>query len=506
MGGIIVRKKKKKSLFSKLTSKGIILSVQLITSLVFLGYMYILKIIPVKYYFVIVIILFLLLLAEMIWITSGARKKRRTGACSRIFFSKLSSLLLSIMLIVGSVYASIGNNFISNITSALMQTRVIAVYAMKNGEIKNIEDLKGKTIGVENKKSVSEITDALAEIQDKIDKAPEKENFDDYAELADALYEGKVDCIVADQSYLGVLETNHESFTDETRVVYKMEVQEKLEAVTSKTDVTENPFIIYLTGIDTYGSVSTISRADVNLVVCVNPIEKQVLMVSVPRDTQVNLNKNGKMDKITHSAMYGINETILTLEDFLDLKVNYYAKTNFSGITNIIDALGGIEVESPYAFTTLHGNYKINKGINEMDGDKALCFVRERYALPSGDFDRGKNQQRLLMAMLKKAISPKIITNYNNILAAVEGSFETDMTSDDIKSLINMQLDDMANWDVFNVQVTGEGEISYDTYSQKGKKTYITVPDKKNLNKIIKVIDKIESGKKLKKSDVNGLN
>lgn len=501
-----MRKKKKKSLFSKLTSKGIILTLQLITSIVFLRYVYVLKMLPSKYYFIIVIVLFLLLLIEMIWITSGARKKRRTGARSRIFFSKLTSILLSALFIVGSVYASIGDNFISNITSAFMQTRVIAIYAMKDSNIKNVEDLKGKTFGIENEKSISEITDALAQIQDKIDETPEKKNYDDYAELADALYDEKVDCIIADQSYLGVLETNHESFSDETRVIYKMEVQEKIEAVTTKTDVTENPFIIYLTGIDTYGSVSTISRADVNLVVCVNPIEKQVLLVSVPRDTQVNLNRNGKMDKITHSAMYGINETILTLEDFLDLKVNYYAKTNFSGITNIIDALGGVEVESPYKFTTLHGNYEIKKGVNEMDGDKALCFVRERYALPGGDFDRGKNQQRLLMAMLKKAMSPKIITNYNNILAAVEGSFETDMTSDDIKSLVNMQLDDMADWDIFNVQVTGEGKISYDMYSQKGKKTYITVPDKKVLNKIIKVIDKIEAGEKLTESDVKGLN
>ena len=284
-----------------------------------------------------------------------------------------------------------------------------------------------------------------------------------------------------------------------------MQLQEKLEAVTTKTDVTENPFIVYITGIDTYGSVNTISRADVNLVVCVNPLEKQVLMVSVPRDTQVNLHKNGKMDKITHSAMYGINETIQTLEDFLDLKVNYYAKTNFSGITNIIDALGGVEVDSPYEFTTLHGNYKIKKGVNELNGDQALCFVRERYALPSGDFDRGKNQQRLLKAMLKKAMSPKIITNYSNILAAVEGSFETDMSSDDIKSLVNMQLDEMANWEMFNVQVTGDGAISYDTYSQKGKKTYITIPYKKSIQNIRKVIDKIEAGKKLTEADVKGL-
>lgn len=501
----MAKKKKKKGMFSKLTSKGIILTIQLIASAVFLGYIYVLKMLPTRYYAILIIVLIALLLLEMIWITSGARRKRRTGKGFRIFISKFVSVALSALLIVGSVYASQGNSFLSNITSAFTQTRVIAVYAMKQGKINKVEDLKGKTIGVENKTSVSSITDALAQVQEKIGKEPEKKNYSDYADLADALYKGEVDCIVADQSYLGVLETNHESFEDETKVVYKMEVQEKLEAVTTKTDVTENPFIVYITGIDTYGSVNTISRADVNLVVCVNPLEKQVLMVSVPRDTQVNLHKNGKMDKITHSAMYGINETIQTLEDFLDLKVNYYAKTNFSGITNIIDALGGVEVDSPYEFTTLHGNYKIKKGVNELNGDQALCFVRERYALPSGDFDRGKNQQRLLKAMLKKAMSPKIITNYSNILAAVEGSFETDMSSDDTKSLVNMQLDDMANWEIFNVQVTGDGAISYDTYSQKGKKTYITIPYKKSIQNIRKVIDKIEAGKKLTEADVKGL-
>lgn len=502
----MAKKKKKKGIISKLTSKGIILSIQFIASAVFLGYIYILKMLPIKYYSLLAAFLVILLLIEMIWITSGVRKKRKTGQGFRVFISKFISVALSGLLIVASVAVSKGNNFLSNITSAFTQTRVIAVYALKQSKIAQIEDLKGKMAGVENKTSVSNITNALAQVQEKIGQEPEKKNYDDYADLADALYDGDVDYIVADQSYLGVLETNHESFEDETKVIYKMEVKEKIDAVTTKTDVTENPFIVYITGIDTYGSVNTISRADVNLVVCVNPVDRQVLMVSVPRDTQINLHKNGKMDKITHSAMYGINETIQTLEDFLDLKVNYYAKTNFSGITNIIDALGGVEVDSPYAFTTLHGNYKITKGINKMNGDQALCFVRERYALPGGDFDRGKNQQRLLKAMLKKAMSPQIITNYSNILAAVEGSFETDMSSDDIKSLINMQLDDMGNWEMFNVQVTGEPDISYETYSQKGKKTSITVPSEKAVKNIRKVIDKIENGEKLTDKDVQGLN
>lgn len=500
------KRRKKKRLISKLTSKGIILTLQLISSLIFLIYIGFLKMLPIKYYLLLILIMLFLFMFELVWITAGARKKRRTGKRFKIFISKLTSVLLSTALITATVYASKGNSFLSNITSAFMQTRVIAVYTMKDSDVETIEDLKHKKFGIENKTSISNITNALAKIQDEMGKEPEKKNYDDYAELADALYDGKVDCIVADQSYLGILETNHESFNDDTKVIYKIEVKEKMDIVTTKTDVTENPFIFYITGIDTYGSVSTISRVDVNLVICVNPIEKQVLMVSVPRDTQVKLHKNGKMDKITHSAMYGINETILTLQDFLDIKINYYAKTNFSGIVNIIDALGGVEVDSPYAFTTLHGNYQIKKGINELDGDKALCFVRERYALPRGDFDRGKNQQRLLKAMLKKAMSPKIITNYSNILAAVEGSFETDMSSDDIKALVNMQLNDMSEWDMFNVQITGEGKISYDTYSQKGKRTYITVPNKKSLTSIKAVIDKIEAGKRISEADVRGLN
>ena len=488
-----------------ITSKYLILAVQLFATALFTYLIFQLDLVPLKYLIPATGALGLLIIIFFFIMRSGQKKINQGLKSKRSIVTKIISLLMSILLMFASSYVVRGNDFFNTVTKATTQKYLVSVITMKNNSATKLSDLDGKKFGVSYQHDTTTITKAIADMENDLGEQEDMVKYDDYSGLADALYKGEVDCIVADQSYLGVLETNHESFEDETKVVYKMEVQEKLEAVTTKTDVTENPFIVYITGIDTYGSVNTISRADVNLVVCVNPLEKQVLMVSVPRDTQVNLHKNGKMDKITHSAMYGINETIQTLEDFLDLKVNYYAKTNFSGITNIIDALGGVEVDSPYEFTTLHGNYKIQKGVNELNGDQALCFVRERYALPSGDFDRGKNQQRLLKAMLKKAMSPKIITNYSNILAAVEGSFETDMSSDDIKSLVNMQLDDMANWEMFNVQVTGDGAISYDTYSQKGKKTYITIPYKKSIQNIRKVIDKIEAGKKLTEADVKGL-
>ena len=464
-------KKKKRSFMSKLFSRRILLLIQFIVSIIFLGCIYILKMLPMKYYLILCGIIFLLWMLSSLLIKSGIKKKKRENKYARLIFGKLLSLILSIALGFVSVMAFKGNNFLSNITGSFTQTRVICMYVKKESAIKSLSDVKGNTeIGIASEKGSKNITSA-----------------------------------VADNAYMALLEANHEGIDENLKSLYKVEIQEKLNSVTQETNVTKNPFIVYMTGIDTYGTVSAISRADVNLAVCVSPIQKQILIVSIPRDTQITLHKNGKMDKLTHSAMYGINETISSIEDFLDLKVNYYAKTNFSGITNIIDALGGVTIDSPYEFTTLHGHYHINKGINQMDGDKALCFVRERYALPSGDFDRGRNQQRLLKAMINKAVSPKIITNYSNILQAVEGCFETNMSSEDIKSLVQTQLDDMSKWKMYNVQLTGDPEISYKTYSMKGKKCYTMKPNKKSLNGIINVINKIEDGKRITDQDVKGL-
>ena len=489
-----------------ITSKYLILAVQLFATALFTYLIFQLDLVPLKYLIPATGALGLLIIIFFFIMRSGQKKINQGLKSKRSIVTKIISLLMSILLMFASSYVVRGNDFFNTVTKATTQKYLVSVITMKNNSATKLSDLDGKKFGVSYQHDTTTITKAIADMENDLGEQEDMVKYDDYSGLADALYKGEVDAIIVGQEYKSMLEANHDSFDDETKIIKSYEYESKLSVTTKQTNVTENPFTIYVTGIDTYGSVSTVARSDVNLIVTVNPKTKQILMTSIPRDCEIQLHKNGKMDKLTHSAMYGINETIQTLEDFLDMKVNYYAKTNFSGIINIIDSLGGVEVESPYAFTTLHGNYEIKKGINEMDGEKALCFVRERYALPHGDFDRGKNQQRLLKAMLKKAMSPKIITNYKNILAAIEGSFETDMSSDDIKSLINMQLDDMANWDSFNVQITGKDSQSYNTYSQKGQKRYITIPDKEVLNKIKKVINKIESGKELTEKDIEGLN
>ena len=484
-----------------ITSKYLVLTVQLIATAVFTYFIFVLNIIPLKHLIPITVILALLIIIFFIIMYSGQKKQKQGLRSKRGAITKIISLLLSIVLMIGTTYIMRSESFFNNVTNVSTQKYLVSVITMKDNEKIKLEQFDGDKFGVSYQHDSTTIAKAISDMEDEIGEQ-EYTRYDEYSMLADALYEGKVDAIVVGQEYKSMLEANHENFDNETKVIKSYEYDAKLSVTTKQTDVTESPFNVYVTGIDTYGSVNTVSRSDVNLIVTVNPKTKQILMTSIPRDCEIELDRNGKMDKLTHTGIYGTSETINTIENFLDMQINYYARTNFSGITNIIDALGGITVESDYSFETLHGNYQIKKGKNEMDGDMALCFVRERYALPNGDFDRGKNQQKVLKAMMDKAMSPKIITNFNNILSAIEGSFETDMSSNEIKSLINMQLNDMADWSIHDVQVQGKGYMTTKTYSMRGSEVYVMKPDKDQVKKIAELINSVEEGKKITDEDI----
>lgn len=487
-----------------ITAVPVIVAIQIIATSLFLFFVFKLNLLPLKY---IVMILALVVIALIIFIAvcySGTKKHGKNQFSKRVVVAKVISILVSVALLVVSSYIVRGDRFISNISDAKESTYVVSVITLKNSEVKSIKDLKNKKFGVCYKNDTEILTEAIAHFEDSIG-TQEYTKTDDYMKLADALYNAEVDTIVVGEEYKSMLEVNHENFDAETKVIDTYEATRTTKTTTIPTNVTEEPFNIYITGIDAYGKVSTVSRSDVNLIVTVNPKTKQLLMTSIPRDTEVILHSKKAMDKITHSGIYGHDETINTIQDFLDIKINYYARTNFSGIIDIVDELGGVTIDSPLAFETLHGGYSIKKGINEMDGDKALCFVRERYAFIDGDFQRGRNQQLLLKALLDKAMSPKIITNFSNILGAIEGTFETDMSSTEIKSLLTMQINDMSDWDVFNVQIDGTGYMSTEAYSVYGSKTYINKPTQKVVKAISQLIDDVEAGKVITEQDIKGL-
>jgi len=489
--------------FKIITSKYVILGIQLIISIVAVYFCFKLKLIPMKYIIGIIIALLILLVSFFGIIYSGEKRSENGATSKRSIITKIISLLLSIALVLGCTMLIRSDNFIDKVSDAVGQKYVISVIALKDSDI-NKKSLDGKKFGVCYEKDSKTLTTALADMEDEIGQQ-EYTKYDTYIQLADALYNKEVDCIVVGEQFRSQLQVNHENFDNETKIITSYSYDAKLEVTTKKTDVTEKPFSVYVTGIDVYGSLNTVSRSDVNLIVTVNPKTKQILMTSIPRDCEINLHSNGELDKLTHTGNYGTAETINTIQDLLDMEINYFVRTNFSGMTNIVDALGGITVESDEEFDTLHGNYHIVKGLNEMDGDMALCFVRERKRLKAGDFARGRNQQKVLSALIDKALSPKIITNFDRILTALEGTFETDMTSDEIRSLLNMQLDDMADWNIINVQIEGEYYDCYETYSMYGTKSDVMKPFNSHIKRVRKLINKVEEGKKITDSELEGL-
>lgn len=488
-----------------LTSKWLISFILLLAISVFLGSVFVLNSVPEKYLLIIGGVLLSLLIILFIVEAFGDRRKNQGKSNKRGIVAKVLSLILSISLVFATSYMVRTNNFIDKIAQVRQQEYLVSVIVLKNSNIKKISDLSDKKVGTSYQHEKDNLLKTVAKVEEQA-KGLKEEKFDDYVKLADALYDKKVEAIIVGDEYRSMMETNHENFEGETRVVksYKFKKTDG-KTTTVDTDVTTKPFNVYITGIDTYGSINTVSRSDVNLILSVNPKLKQILLVSIPRDTKINLHRNGKMDKLTHTGIYGTDETIKTIEDFLGTQINYFARTNFTGITNIIDALGGVKVDSPFEFTTRHGNYKIVKGENQMDGDKALCFVRERYALKLGDYERGANQQRLIKAILQKAMSATVLTNYQQILDAVEGSFETDLSSNKIKSLVKMQLNDQAKWTIHSVQLQGIYDRITGTYSMPSSSISVMTPNEKQLKQIKYVLKKNTTDKTITSDEIKSI-
>lgn len=258
-----------------------------------------------------------------------------------------------------------------------------------------------------------------------------------------------------------------------------------------KADVTNQPFIIYLSGLDTrsYETISEKGLSDVNMVVVVNPTTKQILMVNIPRDYYVGLEGNSnKLDKLTHAGNYGIACSQSTVEAIFDIKCNYYVKVNFKSVVDIVDALGGVTVNSDYNFTSyasLDGvkGYTFKVGENKLTGDAALAFARERHSFANGDRQRGIHQQKVISAIFDKAISPSMLnpSKINSVLDAVTSNIKTNMSSTEITSLVRMQLNDMSAWNISTYSVDGSG-ASRVTYSGGSSPLSVIIPDAETIS------------------------
>jgi len=225
------------------------------------------------------------------------------------------------------------------------------------------------------------------------------------------------------------------------------------------------------------------------MIVTVNPKTNKILLTSIPRDCVIILPTCGERDKLTHTGIYGINESIGSIENLMGIKINYYLKVNFSALENLVNAINGIDVESDYNFTAGANSFSI--GMNYMNGTQALSFARERHSFVDGDFQRVKNQQKVIEGIITKITSSStLLLNYNSILSAVGGSMDTSIAPKEIKSLVKMQVDDMPNWEFESSSIDQGSDASLIGYSYPYKALYMFVP---NEDAVMEAADKVNA-------------
>lgn len=309
----------------------------------------------------------------------------------------------------------------------------------------------------------------------------------EFGVLPELLLNQETEAIVLEESYLLLIGEEVENFNANTKVIYTFKViVDAHKEETIDINPVEEPFILYISGIDQYGDVNTVrGRSDVNQIAVINPKTNHILLVNTPRDYYVQLaGTTGLKDKLTHAGIYGIDKSVATLENLYDIDINYYLRVNFNTLIKVVDIIGGIEVYSDTEFNSSHiKGWHVNKGVNYLDGAKALAYSRERYAYITGDHHRGANQQQVITAIIEKVTkSSVLISKYNSILNSLNGTFQTDIPMDEITTFIRYQLDKMPNWNIESIAVTGSNSMDY-TYSMgTGYRLYVMEPDYNSVN------------------------
>lgn len=416
------------------------------------------------------------------------------------------SLLLSGAMLYGVVAVNSVQSALSKIVGKMTETEITEVRVMNDNPATSMGDTKGYTFGYIADADTKNTQNILDEISKSFGTIKSKE-YSSMTALADALYDDEVDAILINQGYVDLLteKDGYTDFRDQTRVLYTYTTTHEVDPIVPNTSITKEPFVVYCSGIDArVDDISAKSRSDVNILAVVNPTTKQILLVNTPRDYYLPLARNGELDKLTHAGLYGIDESMKVLGNLYGVQADYYVRVNFAGLVKIVDALGGVDIESDANFScvpmeTPDGNgdytyqkYSFTKGINHVNGSQALAFARERKAFADGDNRRGQHQMTVIKAIVNKACSSAVLTKYQELLKAASDAFITNMPYADISSLVQMQLGDMADWNITTYAVSGEGSTEY-CYAF-GDKAWVMIKDSSKVNTAKNMIQQVING------------
>jgi LCP family protein required for cell wall assembly len=402
------------------------------------------------------------------------------------------SILLTIIVIVVSMIMSFlfirSAQIIGNITHVDDEICDYAVVVLKSSKYKKLKEIKDKDVGViEN--FDGDYKKAINNLEDKVDINTKE--YDNALMLANNLLSKDIEVIFLDENYISILDEGINGFEDKIRILDVIEIKNKKTNQTFKEiDMDNDSFNIYISGIDTYGSINTVSRSDVNIIATVNPKTSKILLTSIPRDMYVPLaGKDGLNDKLTHAGVYGIDTSIKTIENFLDIDIDYYVRINFNSLISLVDYLGGIDVYSDYEFRS--GDRTYTKGLNKnLNGEEALAFSRNRYSFVDGDRQRGRNQEKVIEAIINKVTVSKDINTYLNLLSTLEKSFQTNMSKDNINEIISKQIENNYKWDITSADINGSDYMDY-TYSYPWQKLYVMIVNEDSLNSAKERINRI---------------
>ncbi len=462
---------RKKKLVSNIIFK-VIAFLSIVIMLVFCVYLKKLDMIPGKYLtigYIAIAVIYLILLA----LTLPRKIKMKFKVIAAVFF-----IIFGTVCVLGIKYADKTISFIDKINDELSQKEDYSLRVLADSKL-TLEDIKDKKIGVYKNDNYDKVIENL---KSTVKKTVEIKDYDDAVEMFEDLQEGKIDAVLVNGTLDGLLETELAYLKLEFKEIgiVQVPVKDNIEETIKVVDVTNTPFNIYIAGGDAYGSIDKVMNTDVNMVVSVDVKNHKLLLTSIPRDYYVLLPSKGEnaYDKLTHAGYYGVGESVKAIEKLLGIDINYYAKANFSTIEDLVNAIGGVDVNSDMSFCQYGSNtmcYK--KGINHLTKNTVLPFVRERQNFKDGDVQRVKNQQKVLDAIIKKVSSSKtLIANYTDILDALGNSFSTSLDTKSINRIVKMQLSDMRGWTTESQNLVGTSAMS-SCYSMPKYNLYVMKQD-----------------------------
>lgn len=490
----VKRRGRRKNLPSKIL--GMIFAIlQFVLSVVFLVNIFFFDILTPTYMMVLGAVL-LILLGITLLSQIGTRGKGIPG--------KIFSFLLCAILAAGSFGIGMMQDVMNEMTGKNTKTSAVCVAVKADDAAETIIDAKGYTYGVSYGANADQLKTTISKLETELGGELQLTEYESVIEQAQALYDGEIQAMIYKEGQTSIVKEQFETFEEDIKVIYTHNITIEIENQAVSANMSE-PFAVYLSGIDTYGDISKESRSDVNIIAVVNPTSHQILLVTTPRDYYVTIPgiSGGSYDKLTHAGLYGVDASMRTLENLYGTEIKFFGRVNFSSMIDIVDALGGLDVESDAAFTTTPNAGKVinvKEGMNHFGGREALAFCRERKNLPDGDNARGRHQQAVITAIIKKMMSPAMLRGAADIIKSVSDGIDTNFSMDQIQELVKMQLRTNATWYITSVQAKGFGGKNT-CYSSGSTMLYVTMQDSSSVAEISAMIDRVEAGELLEGSE-----